>query len=380
MPEPDKSWTVVQLKKELARRKLSVTGRKAQLLARLQGKEEEAPLVKKRSRRRVSADEKEPPKKVSRSASAADVSEAKVEDESTRVKMPVSDSAGDDLRIMCYNVNGLNSTLNKGFVEYLQKKKDAGTLPQILCLSEIKMSAEKFDKLWMEDEEAQALGYEHVEVHSAKDKKGGIHGTAVLSSIEPLSVTRGINNSSDDDGRALTFEFDTFYLVHTYVPNAGEGLKFMKRRETWNKKMTEHVNKLRKTKPVMWTGDLNVAVLDFDVYDGETNRARAKSAGFTPQERSHLKTMLNEHGWVDAFRKLYPKKRGTDCFTFYSIRGRGRPKGRGWRLDYFLCSDNELADLISDVVIHSDDGGMSDHLPLECIMATPPARAAAQPE
>ena len=175
----------------------------------------------------------------------------------------------------------------------------------------------------------------------------------------------------DAQGRAITLEFETFYLINTYVPNSGQNLKFKDRRLAWDKAMKEHLAKLQSKKPIIWTGDLNVAILDFDVYDGETNKIRRKSPGFTPYEREKFRNLVKELDLIDSYRHFHPKDRESH-FTFFTKRSRGsdmKKENKGWRLDYFVVSKS-LINIIEDVQVRKDED-CSDHVPLILTMKDP---------
>ena len=160
-------------------------------------------------------------------------------------------------------------------------------------------------------------------------------------------------------------------MVNTYVPNSGQNLKFKKRRIAWDKQMNEHLKNLQNKKPVIWTGDLNVAILDFDVYDGETNKNRCKTAGFTPYERENFRNMLDEINLIDSYRHFYPseKKNHFTFFTARSFRGNMKDQNKGWRLDYFIVS-KQIINIIDDIQIRRDKS-CSDHVPLVLTMKDP---------
>eukprot|EP01084_Bolivina_argentea_P078651 142734_1 len=225
-------------------------------------------------------------------------------------------------KICCYNLNGIRASAKNGLEDYIQKE-DA----DIVCFSEMKAKQSQ--------NPCEFRGYELIWCECTD--KAGYSGTAVLSKTKPLSIVRGIG-SADGEGRAITLEFDRFYLINTYVPNSGQGLKFKTKRLKWDEAMKQWIKDLQEKKPVIWTGDLNVAILDFDVYDGETNKNRKKSPGFTPYERENFRNILDELDLVDSYRHLYPKERDNH-FTFFTKRSRAtdmKKANKGWRLDYFV--------------------------------------------
>eukprot|EP00485_Elphidium_margaritaceum_P000235 CAMPEP_0202695830 /NCGR_PEP_ID=MMETSP1385-20130828/9305_1 /ASSEMBLY_ACC=CAM_ASM_000861 /TAXON_ID=933848 /ORGANISM="Elphidium margaritaceum" /LENGTH=369 /DNA_ID=CAMNT_0049351907 /DNA_START=135 /DNA_END=1244 /DNA_ORIENTATION=+ len=255
-------------------------------------------------------------------------------------------------KICCYNINGIRAAHKKNLEQYLEEE-DA----DIVCLSEMKATLAQNPCNFRG---YQVIWYECVE-------KKGYSGTAVLSKTKPLQILKGIG-CEDMQGRAITLEFERFYLVNTYVPNSGQQLKFKQRRLNWDKAMKKWLTALQLKKPVIWTGDLNVAVLDFDVYDGETNKQRAKSAGFTPYERDNFRKLRDELGLVDAYRHFYPNER-EQHYTFFTARQNLKKQNRGWRLDYFMVSKT-LINIVDDVQIRRDKE-CSDHVPLILMMKDP---------
>ena len=189
-------------------------------------------------------------------------------------------------------------------------------------------------------------------------EKKGYSGTAVFTRLEPLNVTCGIGSEEHDrEGRAITLEFEDFYLVNCYVPNAQRELTRLDWRMEWEDALREYLLGLDSRKPVIYCGDLNVAHQEIDLKNAKSNRG---NAGFTDEERSKL-TELLEAGFVDSFRHLYPDKTG--AYSWWSYMFHAREKNAGWRIDYFLVS-RSIADKINDSVIHPEIMG-SDHCPVE---------------
>ena len=189
-------------------------------------------------------------------------------------------------------------------------------------------------------------------------EKKGYSGTAVFTRLEPLSVAYGIGSEEHDrEGRAITLEFEDFYLVNCYVPNAQRELTRLDWRMEWEDALREYLLGLDSRKPVIYCGDLNVAHQEIDLKNAKSNRG---NAGFTDEERSKL-TELLEAGFVDSFRHLYPDKTG--AYSWWSYMFHAREKNAGWRIDYFLVS-RSIADKINDSVIHPEIMG-SDHCPVE---------------
>ena len=229
----------------------------------------------------------------------------------------------------------------------------------VVCLQEIKCTEEQSPIGRLSEE------YPYIYFNSCDPTvKKGYSGVVLLSKTKPLRIHYGLTDDYEElEGRAITVEYDNYVLINTYTPNSGQGLKFKQKRLNWNASMTRYIANLRENeneKPVIWTGDLNCAYHDYDVYDGETNTQRKKTPGFTPYERAHFGQIL-ESGMIDAYRQLYPDAR-KEAYTFFSIRGKMKPSLRGWRLDYYLLSPNLKERVIDVENIQSCD--LSDHTPL----------------
>lgn len=244
------------------------------------------------------------------------------------------------MKLISWNVNGIRAVLSKGFLEILDLI-DA----DIVCLQETKAQPEQIEI----DESLYPYQYKYSAIRK------GYSGTAILSRIEPLSVSYGINQDEHDtEGRVITAEFDDFYLVTVYTPNSGDGLKRLDYRMEWDKAFREYI--LTLDKPVLVCGDLNVANEEIDLKNPKTNR---RNAGFTDEERNSFKenilTILN-----DSYRTLYPEKVE---YSWWSYRFRAREKNAGWRIDYWLV-DDRLMEKVEDSKILTDVFG-SDHCPVE---------------
>jgi len=250
------------------------------------------------------------------------------------------------MRFVSWNVNGLRAALKKDFMESF-KALDADAF----CLQETKM------------QEGQAIldlpGYEQY-FYSAEKK--GYSGTAIFTRVQPLSVTRGIGiEEHDREGRVITMEFDDLYLVTVYTPNSQNGLARLGYRMTWEDAFRAYLLGLRAKKPVAVCGDLNVAHTEIDLKNPKSNR---RNAGFTDEERGKLDELLAA-GFVDTFRALYPDKVG--AYTWWSYLRHARETNAGWRIDYFLVSE-ELRDRIAAAEIHADIFG-SDHCPVSLTLS-----------
>lgn len=250
------------------------------------------------------------------------------------------------MRFCSFNVNGLRAIMKKeGFAGNF-KAIDA----DVFGLEETKLSDGSEEKFPFKPE-----GYARFQTVS-KVKKG-YSGVAVFSRKEPLSVHYGLlDGKYDDEGRAITLEFKDFYFVDLYVPNSGEGLKRLDFRLAFQKDLMAYLKALQLQKPVIVTGDLNVAKEEIDIKNPTANR---HNAGFTDEEREAMRALLSECGLVDAFRYLYPDK---VQYSWWSYRFHARENNAGWRIDYFLVSKS-LVSRIEDCKILTDVMG-SDHCPV----------------
>lgn len=246
------------------------------------------------------------------------------------------------MKLISWNVNGLRACMGKGFEEFFNSV-DA----DVFCLQETKLSEGQLD--------FAPEGY-HCYWNYA-DKKG-YSGTAVFSKKEPVSVTYGMGiDEHDHEGRVITAEFDSFYFVCVYTPNSKRELERLDYRQVWEDDFRAYLKGLEEVKPVIVTGDMNVAHKEIDLKNPKTNH---RSAGFTDEERDKMSALL-ESGFTDTFRYFYPDL--TDAYSWWSYMFHAREKNVGWRIDYFLSS-NCLDDKLEGAKIHSDVMG-SDHCPIE---------------
>lgn len=245
------------------------------------------------------------------------------------------------MRFISWNVNGLRACINKGFEEsFSQMNAD------VFCLQETKLQAGQVN--------LSLPGY--FQYWSYAEKKG-YSGTAVFSREEPLSVSIGLGIPDlDTEGRIITLEYDNFYLVNCYTPNAQDGLKRINHRLAWDKAYREHLCMLDKTKPVIACADFNVAHQEIDLKNPGPNRG---NAGFSDEERESFGVLLNA-GFTDSFRLLHPDQAG--AYSWWSYRFNARANNAGWRIDYFLVS-NRLAPNIVSTPIYNEIFG-SDHCPV----------------
>lgn len=249
------------------------------------------------------------------------------------------------MKLATWNVNGIRSVLNKGALqEYVLESN-----PDILCLQETKAQQEQVE-LGME--------FSEYDVYFNSAVKKGYSGTAIFTKVKPLSVTYGIGiEEHDQEGRVITAEFEQFYLVTVYTPNAKRDLSRLAYRQVWEDDFLAYIKKLEETKPVIFCGDLNVAHKEIDLANPKTN---VNNAGFTKEERAKFDQVVAS-GLVDAFRYLHPDTVGT--YSWWSYMGGARARNIGWRIDYFVVSE-ALAPLLKEVDIRSDVTG-SDHCPVE---------------
>ena len=245
------------------------------------------------------------------------------------------------MKFISWNVNGFRACLNKGFEEFF-KEADA----DFFCIQETKMQPGQA--------ELDAPGY-HQYWYSAEKK--GYSGTAVFTKHEPLSVKYGLGiEEHDHEGRAITLEYDDFYLLCVYTPNSQRELARLDYRMKWEDALREYMKTLDSRKPVIYCGDLNVAHEEIDLKNPKTNHF---SAGFSDEERGKF-TELLKAGFTDTFRSLYPDK---VQYSWWSYMFQSRAKNVGWRIDYFVVS-NRIADNIKEAKIHTEIFG-SDHCPVE---------------
>ena len=246
------------------------------------------------------------------------------------------------MKLISWNVNGLRAIMGKNFMEFFTAA-DA----DIFCLQETKLQAGQI--------EMDLPGYHQYWNYA---EKKGYSGTAIFTKQEPIDVRYGIDiEEHDKEGRVITLEFADFYMVDVYTPNSQNELARLDYRMTWEDAFRDYLCELRKTKPVIVTGDMNVAHKEIDLKNPKTNR---RNAGFTDEERDKM-TALLDSGFIDTFRYFYPDM--TEVYSWWSYRFKARERNSGWRIDYFLVSE-ELKDRLEDAKIHTEVTG-SDHCPVE---------------
>lgn len=245
------------------------------------------------------------------------------------------------MKLVSWNVNGLRACVGKDFNDiFAQLDAD------FFCIQETKMQAGQLD--------ISFPGYDSFWNYA--DKKG-YSGTAIFTKHKPVSVSYGIGiDNHDHEGRVITLESETFYLVCVYTPNSQDELRRLDYRMQWEEDFQAYIKSLDAKKPVIVCGDMNVAHNEIDIKNPKTNRM---NAGFTDQEREKFTTFLGR-GFVDTFRRLYPEQ---VTYSWWSYRFHAREKNTGWRLDYFVVSER-LMNSVADSKIHTEIMG-SDHCPIE---------------
>ena len=245
------------------------------------------------------------------------------------------------MKFISWNVNGLRACMGKGFPEVFDTLN-----ADFFCLQETKLQAGQID--------LDLPGYRQFWNYA---EKKGYSGTAIFTKHEPLSVEYGVGVPElDTEGRMITLEYENFYLVTCYTPNAQRGLTRIDHRLKWDEAFRNSLSKLDGKKPVIVCGDLNVAHKEIDLKNPASNRG---SAGFSDEERESFGKLLSA-GFTDSFRHLYPDVTG--AYTWWSYMFKARQNNAGWRIDYFLAS-NRVADMITAAPIYNEVMG-SDHCPV----------------
>lgn len=251
-----------------------------------------------------------------------------------------------NLTYISWNVNGLRACIKKGFLDAFEKLN-----ADCFCLQETKLQPDQID--------LDLPGY-HQYWNSAVKK--GYSGTAIFTKTEPIQVSYGMGiEEHDQEGRIITAEFDTHYLVTCYTPNSKRALERLNYRMIWEDDFRNYLKKLEEKKPIVLCGDLNVAHKEIDLANPASNR---KNAGFTDEERNKMTTLL-QAGFTDTFRYLYPDK--TKAYSWWSYFAKSRERNIGWRIDYFLVSQS-LNSRIKEARIHPEIEG-SDHCPVELVLS-----------
>lgn len=249
------------------------------------------------------------------------------------------------MKLISWNVNGIRSCLNKGFLSFASS-------------SDADIIASQETKAKEEDVDIELPGYERY-FYSAEKK--GYSGTAIFTRIKPISVTYGLDDDEyNHEGRVITLEYDDFYFVCVYVPNSQENLKRIDFRLGFDEAFRAHLVSLKKKKGVIATGDFNVAKEPIDLKNPKPNEGHA---GYSIEERESFRKTLSE-GFIDTFRYFYPDKEGE--YSWWSYMFHAREKNAGWRIDYFIVSD-DMKEKLQDAAILKDVYG-SDHAPVSLIL------------
>ena len=245
------------------------------------------------------------------------------------------------MKFVSWNVNGLRSVVTKGFYTIFDDMQ-----ADFFCLQEIKLQEGQID-LQLPD------GYR---VYWNYAQKKGYSGTAIITKHEPIDVWYGLEENEEPEGRTITLEYEQFYIMTVYTPNSKRDLSRLPYRLEWEARFNAYLTALKAKKPVIVCGDLNVAHLDLDVKNAKSNIG---NSGFTYEERACMTSLLDQ-GFIDTFRYLYPTVE--DKFTWWSFMAKVRERNIGWRIDYFLVSE-QLKTAIQEATIEMDIMG-SDHCPV----------------
>ena len=249
------------------------------------------------------------------------------------------------MKLISWNVNGLRACVQKGFLEYFNSVN-----ADVFCIQESKLQEGQI--------ELDLPGYEQYWNYA---EKKGYSGTAIFTKKKPLSVKYGLGiEEHDHEGRVITLEFEDEYVITVYTPNSQNELARLDYRMKWEDDFKEYLKELSKKKSVIVCGDLNVAHKEIDLKNPKTNR---KNAGFTDEEREKFTDLLNA-GFIDTFRYFNPEVTG--IYSWWSYRFNSRKNNAGWRIDYFLASEN-MKDRLVSADIHTEVLG-SDHCPVELVI------------
>ncbi|WP_289138457.1 exodeoxyribonuclease III [uncultured Brevibacillus sp.] len=245
------------------------------------------------------------------------------------------------MKMISWNVNGLRACVNKGFYDYF-READA----DIFCMQETKLQEGQIEV---------EIGEEYYQYWNYAEKKG-YSGTAIFTKMKPLSVHYGLEENSEPEGRLITLEFEEFYFVTVYTPNAKRDLSRLDYRLEWEERFRKYLMELDARKPVIVCGDMNVAHQEIDLKNAKSNR---NNSGFTPEEREKMTRLLTA-GFVDTYRHFYPDQ--VDAYTWWSFMPKVRERNIGWRIDYFLVSERLAPSLVSAGIDAHVLG--SDHCPV----------------
>lgn len=249
------------------------------------------------------------------------------------------------MKFISWNVNGIRACINKGFYDFFEEVN-----ADIFCVQESKM----------QENQIEIITPDYYQYFNSAEKKG-YSGTIVFSKKKPLHVFYDIGvEEHSHEGRVITLEFETFYFVCVYAPNAQEGLKRIEYRLSFEKDFSNYLNTLKSKKKVVVCGDMNVAHNEIDLKNPKQNRG---NAGFSDEERDAFSKLLDT-GFIDSYRYFYPDKE--NAYTWWSYRFQARSKNIGWRIDYFLVSENMNNDIKDSLIYHEVMG--SDHCPIGLII------------
>lgn len=263
------------------------------------------------------------------------------------------------MKIIAWNINGIKSHLKKpNLFKLIEEEK-----PDIICFGETKVSC---PFIQVQEELKKRIKDYPYRFWSACQTRNGYSGTAIFSNKKPINNYLGFyddddkekkKDNLDNEGRVITLEFRSYYLVHVYTPNSGQGLVRLKyRTETWDKSFRNYIKKLEKKKSVIVCGDLNVARDEIDLANPKSNK---KNAGFTKEERNSFEKLFEETTLIDSFRKLKPEE---EKYSFWTYFHNARAKNIGWRIDYFLISKKLFKKIKKSDILTEVNG--SDHAPI----------------
>ena len=254
------------------------------------------------------------------------------------------------LKIISWNINGIRAMMKKDNLYNLIEEEK----PDIIWFGETKISCPFIDIETELKDKISGLKYRY---WSPCLTKGGYSGTAIFSKKKPIDVTYGLPDDLDQEGRVITLEYEKFYLLHVYTPNSGQALKRLEYRvNTWDVEFRKYVKNLNKKKPIIVTGDLNVAHNEIDISNPKGN---LKNSGFTVEERESFSKLLNDVNLIDSYRHLYPEKIE---YSFWTYLHNSRAKNKGWRIDYFLVPENKKKWIKESQILTQVMG--SDHAPV----------------
>ena len=258
------------------------------------------------------------------------------------------------IKIIHWNVNGFRPLLKKDELDKLIKEEN----PDFICINETKIDYDVIKSMNLS--KLFENKHKYKSYWNCSIEKKGYAGTAILTKYSPISVSYGMNiKKHDKEGRMITLEYDKFYLVACYTPNAGEGLKRVDYRvKEWDKDFFEYINGLKNKKDVIFTGDLNVARENIDIFDP---KGKEKLPGFSKMEKESFNNFLSQ-GFVDTFRDLHPKEQK---YSFFSKRTKGKESNKGWRLDYFIINKDAKNIVVKESdMLDKDKYNASDHIPI----------------